>query len=438
MSIQHLKLGLVLVCLTILQSTSFGQTSRAALTLTEVLRVTRGNFDVQLATQNLAGAQSDVLAADHAPAPVLTSKIGSVDLQNGVGGGNFFRSKRIDKSVGLDWTWERGGKRGWRVDAAKLATAAAQADLDEALTQQQIAASMAFYELAAAQERLQRVQEMEQGALALAKAAKRRVQAGDLAAQDALRADIESKRAEGETMSAQLDFRRAALVLQQVMALKPIRPSEDTEGNLRVEADWPHIGGPLAPVRALDEGQLVSVLDQRPDVRAAQERVRAAQAAVSGTLALKKADVTWGVSFDHIPGTSTRLVELRMQIPLQAERLGGYDYQGEERKALSQLAQAETVLEKTRSAAMADLLRLHAERSVAAQRLDNYVLAILPPAKQVLANAELAYSKGAMSLTDLIEARRTLRSTQLEALAAKADFAKSLAIWHLRADVAKP
>ena len=39
--------------------------------------------------------------------------------------------------------------------------------------------------------------------------------------------------------------------------------------------------------------------------------------------------------------------------------------------------------------------------------------------------AELAYSKGATSLTDLIDARRTLRTTLLEAIAARTDYAKA-------------
>jgi len=44
----------------------------------------------------------------------------------------------------------------------------------------------------------------------------------------------------------------------------------------------------------------------------------------------------------------------------------------------------------------------------------------------------VAYAKGALSLTDLIDARRTLRSTLIEAAFARADYAKSSVVWGLR------
>ena len=48
------------------------------------------------------------------------------------------------------------------------------------------------------------------------------------------------------------------------------------------------------------------------------------------------------------------------------------------------------------------------------------------------AQAELAYTKGALALSDLLDARRTLRATGLEALAAQADHAKASMAWRLR------
>ena len=79
--------------------------------LTQTLQAARNNLDVSLARRALASAQGDIAAADHAPAPVLSTKAASIDLQNGIGGGNLIRQKRIDKAIGVDWTWERGNKR---------------------------------------------------------------------------------------------------------------------------------------------------------------------------------------------------------------------------------------------------------------------------------------------------------------------------------------
>ena len=59
---------------------------------------------------------------------------------------------------------------------------------------------------------------------------------------------------------------------------------------------------------------------------------------------------------------------------------------------------------------------------------------IVPRASQVASQAEFAYKRGALSLTDLLDARRTLRATQLDALAARADLAKARTALMLRTD----
>ncbi len=200
------------------------------MSLAEVLQAARRNLDVSMARRQLTAAQGDVLAADHAPAPLLSAKASSIDLQNGVGGGNVLTQKRIDKAIGLDWTWERGNKRELRTRGAQQIVAAAQTDIDDITLQQQLAASAAFYDLLSAQERILEVGEIASSATQLAATAARRVQAGDLSAQDAARTDIEAQRARTELLGAQLDRQRAALVLGQLTGLR---------GDLAAQRDWP-------------------------------------------------------------------------------------------------------------------------------------------------------------------------------------------------------
>ena len=176
---------------------------------------------------------------------------------------------------------------------------------------------------------------------------------------------------------------------------------------------------------------MVPAVEARPDVRAAVQRVDAARAALDVTTAQKKADITLGASLDHFPGTSNRLLEVRMQMPLYG-LLGGYNFQGEVARAQAQLNQADDVLEKTRRAATTEFQRLQQDRQGAAARVLSYEDTILPRARKVAEMAELAYSKGAMSLTELLDARRTLRSILIEALSARTDYAKAVQAWQLR------
>ena len=403
----------------------------APLTLPEVLQAARSNLDVQLARQAIAGAQGDLQAADRSPFAVLTAKTSSIDLQNGIGDGNLFTQKRIDKSLGVDWTWERGNKRELRTAAAQRALDAAGADLREVQLQQLLAASAAFYDLAAAQERSELVAAIGRSAAQLAATATRRVKAGDLAPQEAARTEIEARRAEGDSLSAQLDQQRAALALAQLTGLAAGNKMAEASA-LRAMASWPALTATTATSLDASAREIDDALARRSDVQAAELRVQAAQAALDGAAAQKKADITWGTSIDHYPGTSTRLLELRLQMPLQLGALGGYDFQGEVARARANLDQAQTTLDKTRLSALGDMLRMQRERATAAQRALSYEQDILPRARKVAEAAELAYSKGALSLSDLLDARRTLRATLLDALDARNTHAKAMAAWQLR------
>jgi outer membrane protein TolC len=125
----------------------------AALTLGQAFDAALNNDDMAVARSNAAAAKSDVAVADRAPFPTLSAKLSSIDLQNGIGDGNLITDKRIDKGLGVDWVWERGGKRDLRTKGARRVAEAAQRDLEETQLQQLLAASGAFFDLAAAQDR---------------------------------------------------------------------------------------------------------------------------------------------------------------------------------------------------------------------------------------------------------------------------------------------
>jgi cobalt-zinc-cadmium efflux system outer membrane protein len=403
-----------------------------SISLDDALKAARLNPDMIMAREAVSAAQGDLLAADHAPIPVLSAKAGSMDLQNGIGGGNFFRDKRVDKSLGLDWTWERGGKREYRTEAARSALQASQSDRQEMLYQQLVSTAGAYYDLMASQERMQHMQDLANSAQELAKAAALRVKAGDLAAQDALRTDIEARRAEHDSSTARNEWRRNLSNLAQLTGRKDWL---NNRAQVMLTGGWPSLEsmGEMGAIDAAPPVQRIeAMVDIRSDVRSALDRLEAARHGLSLAQSQRTSDITWGASLDHYPGTSTRLLELRMQMPLQLGAVGGYAYQGEIKRAQAAINQAEAFYEKTRAAAMADSLQLWHEHHAAVRRAHNYVNEVLLKARQVADNAELAYRKGAISLTELIEARRTLRTTLIESSASRVDHAKSWFAWKLR------
>jgi len=414
-----------LLALLLLTAAFCAQAQAQTLGLAQVLEAARQNLDVSIAQQNLAAAQADVVSADRAPFPIFTAKTSQMYLDKGVSGnqgigGGAFGQKNIDKSGGIDWTWERGNKRNLRTQSAKQQALAASADLQEMLVMQQVAAAAAYFDLLAARERNQEMKVLSQSALQLSKSAGLRLKSGDLSAQDTARLEIEAQRAQADARSAQLDQQRAVLLLQQITKLSI------NLNTWKVAADWPSI-----QVQVPTQGVLQAWVDQRADVVAARERVTAASAALELAQAQKKADVTLGSSLDHDPRVSNRMLELRLSLPL----IWGYGYEGEIGRAQAQLAQAQTLFEKTKLEASSDLQRLLEEFSAALERETLYEQDILPRARKVAEQAERAFTLGASSLTDLLDARRTLRATLIEAAFTRADYAKAHEAWRLRTTV---
>ena len=121
----------------------------APLSLVQTLEVAKQNAASRMSQQDLAAANSDILAANRAPLPTFSAKTSATDNsgQASVTAGNLAPQRRTDKSWGLDWTLERGGKRTHRTDAAKLNAQAAQAEFAETQIQQQLLAKDLYLSL---------------------------------------------------------------------------------------------------------------------------------------------------------------------------------------------------------------------------------------------------------------------------------------------------
>ena len=181
---------------------------------------------------------------------------------------------------------------------------------------------------------------------------------------------------------------------------------------------------PLASLQGLD-----TWVTARPDVKAFQLRAQASQALLENAKALRHIDPTIGLSVDNNPGTAKRLTELRVQFPLQISST----YDGEIGRATAQYHQAQTQAEQAKLNAEAEWFSMREAYAAAMNRHTLYAQEILPRAHKVAAQAETAYAKGAIQLVDLLDARRTLKTSLLEALDVQAEYAKTATALRLRA-----
>ena len=407
--------------LALLLQTTASVASNGNLALEEALHTAHSqNHDLRLASIAIASARAASVMAAAAPNPMLTVQTFGINPHTGIGAGSL-RDKTVDSAVRIDQLIERGDKRALRTQNAMQLESAAQHDLDDVQRQLGIAVSQAYYDVLAALEK--QVITRQSAALydATVVAAQKRLKAGDLASADVARLQIDALRGQNDVLQSGADLSRAREVLVLLLGTR-----DDPAGLIPTDP-WPakpfdgHLSQPVQD----------ALLARRADVLAAQARVDAAVTAHKQALALRTRDISVGVQFDHYPVSATNTqgsgntVGIALQIPLFAR----YQYDGEIRLADSLRDSAEENLTRIRDLARSDLARSRADAQAAFERIARYDDGLLAAARKSVDATEFAFSHGALGVMDVLDARRTWRATQLDALAARADYAKSLAAW---------
>lgn len=89
-----------------------------------------------------------------------------------------------------------------------------------------------------------------------------------------------------------------------------------------------------------------------------------------------------------------------------------------------------------RALATTEIRKAASDVASAAERVQRLREVLLAAAEKAAQGAEFAYSRGAIGVMDVLDARRQLIATRIEAVAVQADYAKALAAW--RAATAMP
>jgi cobalt-zinc-cadmium efflux system outer membrane protein len=373
------------------------------------------NREVKLARVAVRGAAADLVAAGQAPNPQLSLNVASISPQDGFGAGGL-REKQMDSILRLEQLIERGDKRELRAQSAGAKLEAVERDFDDVRRQQRLALRAAYYDLMLAQEKRRSAGDTAALYARSLEAGEARLKAGDISVSDRSRLRVEKLRAENDARQAVADTNQAQLALAYLIG------QEAKAGQLVADDDWPVLDG--ATGAAIGDAQIA----RRPDIRAAQARLVAAEAARDLARSLKKRDVTVGVQLEHnLQNAPRNSFGFGVSVPLFVR----YEYEGEIARAEADLQLAREQMERLVAQALGETDQARSQLAASAerrQRLDNELLA---DAERVAKAAEFAYGKGAMSLIDLLDARRIWRQVQLEAAQARADYAKARASWQM-------
>lgn len=368
------------------------------------------NRELRLADSAVIGAEADLRSAGQSPNPQASLNLASISPHEGFGAGSA-RDKRMDSVVRVEQLLERGNKRDLRVQGAAAMLDAARGDRADVGRQQRRALAAAYYDLLLAQEA--EALSVDTAALYRQSAATSavRYRAGDISGAELSRLRVEQLRAENDARQARAAASRARVALAYLIG-------QEKNAAALVAADaWP---------AANEAGAAAGDPARRPDVRAARARVEAFERARDLARAQKTRDLTVGVQLEHnLQNAPTNSFGIGVSVPLFVH----HEYEGEIARAEADLQTARELYEQTLAQAQGEIHQAGADLAASSERRQRFESGLLADAAHVAQTAEFAYARGATSLLDLLDARRTQRQVQLEAASARAEQAKALAAW---------
>lgn len=387
------------------------------------------NLDLIAAQYNIDQAQADAVIAAAIPNPSLGVQVAEISQNPNMGSAAVGCNHSSQVSCGpaeiysFSQLIEVAGKRGLRIESSGFATQAAESDFRDAVRIFSNLVTDIYYDLVQAQQQQRLAKDIVEHYQQIIKAHRLRLNSGDIAETEFLRVKLEATRSEADLDNAQASLSQAQAKLAWVLRW----PESGLE--LQALAQWPEI---QTVVQSPDPQQLISqALNQRPDLHADKQRLEQAQKQLELARRLKYPDVTVNGGYARDPSNNALnsfFVGVNLPLPVF------YQYQGEADKAAVKLNQTRLAVEQTELTIRNEVLAALATWQSADKILSRFKEGLLSDAEAIRRSAELAYSKGATSVLDLIEAERSYKTVmhdyynaQINQTNAYYDLAKSLA-----------
>jgi len=324
-----------------------------------------------------------------------------------------FSGSYLDNSaqfdVGVSYLFERGKKRQHRLQAAKDQTAVTSATVDDNartltfnVASQFISALLAQSELELAQKDLtsfQQTVDISQASYS----------AGSMSGADLLKIKIQLLQFQMDVSAAKLARVQALASLRQLLGYESVPESYEVVGDLEYK-----------PVKLGEDDLKAMALRQRPDVRAAQLGITAAQSQLALAKADGKQDVTAQANYTHVADTNTASLFASMPLPIFNRN------QGEIARTRYAITQSQELSSEQASIALTDVTNSYEGLRTADEVVVLYQSGYLKEAEDSRDISQYAYQHGAASLLDFLDAERSYRATELAYRQALANYMTSL------------
>ena len=311
--------------------------------------------------------------------------------------------------AGVGYLFERGRKRQHRLQAAQDVTAVVRSQVSDSERQLTFNVGQQFVDTLLAESTLEFAQQDLDSFQKTVEISKERYRVGDLSEGDYLKIKLQLLQFQSDVSAAKLAKLQALAALRQLLGFESVPDDYDVQGTLDYQ-----------PVHADMTGLKSLAALNRPDLRAAQQAVVAAES----QLALQKANGKWDFNgtfnYTHTAGTNSGAFFYNM--PLQFFNRN----QGEIQRASYGITQAQQQASETTQQVSTDVVQAYENLRTNDQIVQLYQGGYVDEAKQSRDISEYAYQKGAASLLDYLDAERTYRANQLAYRQALANYMLAL------------
>ena len=354
------------------------------------------NHNLLAQRSTIQQSQAEEITANLRPDPVLLGDAQFIPIFQP----NQFSADYLNNSaqfdLGLSYLFERGQKRQHRLQAAKDQTAvtvSTVADNERTLTFQ---VAQAFINVELAESTLDLAQQdlgSFQNTEAISDAQYR---AGDISEDDLLKVKLQMLQFQTDVSQARLTTVQDLSDLRQLLGYESVPSDYDVAGQFEYSA----VPGNLEDFQS-------KALQSRPDLRAAQQGVTAANSQYALQKAIGKRDVTAQVNYTHVADVSTASLFGQIELPIFDRN------QGEIARAQYAINQARETEQSTNNQVLTDVRDAYESVRSNNEVVTLYRSGYLDEAQQDRDISEYAYRRGAASLLDFLDAERSYRATQL-------------------------
>lgn len=311
--------------------------------------------------------------------------------------------------AGVGYLFERGKKRQHRLQAAQDLTAVVRSQVSDNERQLTFSVGQQFVDVLLAESTLEFAQANLDSFQKTVDIGKERYRAGDLSEGDFLKIKLQLLQFQSDLSAAKLAKLQSLAALRQLLGFESVPDDYDVQGTLDYQ-----------PVHADMTGMKSLAALNRPDLRAAQQAVVAAESQLALQKANGKMDVTGTFNYTHTAGVNTGAFFYNMPLPIFNRN------QGEIQRASYGITQAQQQASETTQQVSTDVVQAYENLRTNDQVVQLYQGGYVDEAKESRDISEYAYRKGAASLLDYLDAERTYRANQLAYRQALANYMLAL------------